>query len=311
MRRGALCGRTRTNSGRFSLRRSAAPESRLVRLFSERGAVIRGRDCARHRSRPLDNLDGVGGIKAVRPRRRSFVDEIRARRRPPAATYALDPEAGTCVGLHLGLDEIGCWPPTFAFRQCVKQGSRSVATILPPGRRKPRAPPCAKSTRRRGVAERVAWRRHLGFGARQADGRVQRASVVPVWAGVNIREVFEPAFERPIFADNESNCAAIAEMTWGAAVGCEDSSCSRSTRRRRRDRRRRPGAAGHRRRGGEFGHMTIDPDGELCRCGNRGCLELSASSSRRSNARRAAAAGRSRSTGSSHWRSPAMSARRG
>jgi predicted NBD/HSP70 family sugar kinase len=29
--------------------------------------------------------------------------------------------------------------------------------------------------------------------------------------------------------------------------------------------------------GGEFGHMTLDPQGELCRCGNRGCLELSAS----------------------------------
>jgi predicted NBD/HSP70 family sugar kinase len=25
--------------------------------------------------------------------------------------------------------------------------------------------------------------------------------------------------------------------------------------------------------GGEFGHMTVDPRGALCRCGNRGCLE--------------------------------------
>ena len=28
---------------------------------------------------------------------------------------------------------------------------------------------------------------------------------------------------------------------------------------------------------GEFGHVSIDPDGPLCRCGNRGCLELGAS----------------------------------
>jgi predicted NBD/HSP70 family sugar kinase len=28
---------------------------------------------------------------------------------------------------------------------------------------------------------------------------------------------------------------------------------------------------------GEFGHMTIDPNGPLCRCGNRGCLEIYAS----------------------------------
>jgi predicted NBD/HSP70 family sugar kinase len=28
---------------------------------------------------------------------------------------------------------------------------------------------------------------------------------------------------------------------------------------------------------GEFGHVSINPEGELCRCGNRGCLELYAS----------------------------------
>ena len=28
---------------------------------------------------------------------------------------------------------------------------------------------------------------------------------------------------------------------------------------------------------GEFGHMSINPEGPLCRCGNRGCLELYAS----------------------------------
>jgi len=28
---------------------------------------------------------------------------------------------------------------------------------------------------------------------------------------------------------------------------------------------------------GEFGHVVIDPDGPLCRCGNRGCLEVYAS----------------------------------
>jgi len=31
---------------------------------------------------------------------------------------------------------------------------------------------------------------------------------------------------------------------------------------------------------GEFGHMTIDEDGPLCSCGNRGCLEAMASGAR-------------------------------
>jgi predicted NBD/HSP70 family sugar kinase len=30
---------------------------------------------------------------------------------------------------------------------------------------------------------------------------------------------------------------------------------------------------GVRGRGGEFGHITVDPDGPLCECGKRGCLE--------------------------------------
>ncbi len=110
------------------------------------------------------------------------------------------------------------------------------------------------------------------------DGRIQRASIVPTWAGVNIRDVFQPTLQRPIFADNESNCSALAEMTWGAAVGEEDfvfftvdigvggAIVAHG--------RVMTGVAGG---AGEFGHMTIDPEGELCRCGNRGCLELTAS----------------------------------
>jgi predicted NBD/HSP70 family sugar kinase len=67
-------------------------------------------------------------------------------------------------------------------------------------------------------------------------------------------------------------------MTWGAAMGYEDfvlftidlgiggAIVSRG--------HVMTGIAGA---AGEFGHMSIDPQGELCRCGNRGCLELYAS----------------------------------
>jgi predicted NBD/HSP70 family sugar kinase len=111
-----------------------------------------------------------------------------------------------------------------------------------------------------------------------ADGRIQRASIVPNWAGVNVREAFATAFETAVFADNESNCSALAEMTWGAATDLDDFVYFKI------DvglggaivvqRRVVTGAAGA---GGEFGHISIDPNGGLCRCGNRGCLELTAS----------------------------------
>jgi predicted NBD/HSP70 family sugar kinase len=85
-------------------------------------------------------------------------------------------------------------------------------------------------------------------------------------------------FDAPIFADNESNCLAIAEMTWGAARGYNDFivytldlgvggaivSGGQVMR----------GIAGG---AGEFGHVVVDPNGPLCRCGNHGCLEVYAS----------------------------------
>ena len=258
---------------------SAAPESRLVRLFSERGAssaagIARVTGLARSTiSMALAELRRSGLVVEL-----SSAESVRGVGRP-AATYALNPEAGTCVGLHLGLDEL---------RLLAADVSHSVIceTRLPLGRdyTPAQAAEAARASLREVYAAKgLPLSALLGVGISvsgpvRPDGRVQRASVVPVWAGVDIREVFEPAFERPIFADNESNCAAIAEMTWGAAVGCEDFVLfkvdlgvggaivvgGRVLR----------GAAGG---AGEFGHMTIDPDGELCRCGNRGCLELSGS----------------------------------
>ena len=111
-----------------------------------------------------------------------------------------------------------------------------------------------------------------------ASGELMRASILPTWAGVSLREVFAPIFGCPVFADNESNCAALAEMMWGVAKGQADflmfkidlgvggAIVSRG--------QVLTGIAGG---AGEFGHIMIDPAGPLCRCGNRGCLELYAS----------------------------------
>ena len=110
------------------------------------------------------------------------------------------------------------------------------------------------------------------------EGVVQRASIVPTWAGVKIQDVFGPALKQPIFADNESNCSAIAEMMWGAAVGCEDFVLFKIDLGVGgaivQQGRVVTGIAGG---AGEFGHISIDPSGDLCRCGNRGCLEIYAS----------------------------------
>jgi predicted NBD/HSP70 family sugar kinase len=99
--------------------------------------------------------------------------------------------------------------------------------------------------------------------------------MVPRWAGVNVVRTFGDALGTTVLADNESNCSAIAEQMWGAAQGEEDFILFKAD----------VGVGGAIVIGGrvvrgigggagEFGHISIDPEGELCRCGNRGCLEL-------------------------------------
>jgi predicted NBD/HSP70 family sugar kinase len=70
-------------------------------------------------------------------------------------------------------------------------------------------------------------------------------------------------------------------MTWGAAIGETDFVLFKVDRGVGgaivRDGKVITGIAGG---AGEFGHVSIDPQGPLCRCGNRGCLELYASFTR-------------------------------
>jgi predicted NBD/HSP70 family sugar kinase len=79
----------------------------------------------------------------------------------------------------------------------------------------------------------------------------------------------------PVFVDNDANLGALAESAWGAGQGCDQMAYIKAA--------TGIGAGlvhdGHLFRGttgtaGEIGHMTVAEDGPICRCGNRGCLEL-------------------------------------
>ena len=258
---------------------AATPEGRIVRVMSERGAVSAS-DVARATGLARSTISmALAELRRARIIVEAPIAEAERGVGRPAAAFALNPEAGTCVGLHVGMNDI---------RMLVADVSHSVICehTIPLGRDYSPATAAQRTLR----ALRAVYREHdlslrtlLGVGVAVSGpvapgGTVQRASIVPTWAGVNIGQVFEPILERPIFAGNESNCAAIAEMTWGVAIGYEDfvlfkidvgvggAIVSRG--------HVITGVAGA---GGEFGHMTIDPGGDLCRCGNRGCLELTAS----------------------------------
>lgn len=98
------------------------------------------------------------------------------------------------------------------------------------------------------------------------------------WKDIPLREMLQENLQVPVWVDNDANLAALGEYTYGYPLKYEvllyltvstgigggiimDGEIYRGV----------DGGAG------EFGHMTIIPDGPACGCGNHGCLEALAS----------------------------------
>lgn len=105
-------------------------------------------------------------------------------------------------------------------------------------------------------------------------GMIARNGILRGWDAVPVAEVMERRLGRPVFVDNNANLGALAEARSGALRGkrnaiylsIDDGIGSGLILNGQLYR-------GHNGSAGEFGHLTIDENGPLCRCGNRGCLE--------------------------------------
>ena len=98
------------------------------------------------------------------------------------------------------------------------------------------------------------------------------------WTNVAVRQHLIDRLHIPILIDNDANAAALAERYFGVARGVDDfayvvANIGLGTGLVLGG-HILLGVSGH---AGEAGHTTIDPDGPLCRCGNRGCWERLAS----------------------------------
>ncbi len=92
--------------------------------------------------------------------------------------------------------------------------------------------------------------------------------------GLRIVDLVGLPLDVPVFADNDARVALAGEMVWGAARGHDNvlmltlgSSIGGAAVINGRLLRGHSGVAGH------MGHITVDPEGAVCACGNRGCLE--------------------------------------
>ncbi len=127
----------------------------------------------------------------------------------------------------------------------------------------------------------IGWHQIIGVGLGipgpmdAASRMLVRPPRMPGWDQFDMRAVMERACKVPIYLDNDANMGARGESQYGAArnveymayvkvatgIGCGlimDGDIYR-------------GAGGT---AGELGHVTIDDNGPLCDCGNRGCLEV-------------------------------------
>jgi glucokinase len=117
---------------------------------------------------------------------------------------------------------------------------------------------------------------------------------LPGWFRVPLIDHLQQALALPAVLENDANAAALGEFRYGAGRGARSIVyLTVST-----------GIGGGiilegkiwhglKDAAGEIGHMTVCPDGPLCGCGNRGCLEAMASgTSIARRAREAVAAGR-------------------
>lgn len=254
----------------------STPAGRIVRTLSERGALS-----AAQIARITGLAKSTVSTALSELRRSDMVVEVGVESPGgvgrPATALTLNPKAGTCIGLAIGPTEIQVILADVSHRVL---SDRTVHLDLD------FSPETAIRDVHRLIAEAYdgQWQYRdglLGVGiavggpVNPINGKVVRAGGMPTWAGVDMAELFGPIFpDVPIFCDNESNCAAIAEMTWGAAQGYEDFilytldvgiggaivAGGKVLR----------GIAGG---AGEFGHVVLDPSGPLCRCGNRGCVE--------------------------------------
>ena len=94
------------------------------------------------------------------------------------------------------------------------------------------------------------------------------------WRDVDLRSLLQRRIKDTTHVENSANALAVAEQWFGAGKGIDsflvitlEQGVGMGVVINGQLYRGEKGIAG------EFGHSTVDPDGPLCRCGQRGCLE--------------------------------------
>ncbi|MEO6957989.1 MAG: ROK family transcriptional regulator [Antricoccus sp.] len=105
-------------------------------------------------------------------------------------------------------------------------------------------------------------------------GQVGSEGILPGWRGVDVATEMRSLTSAPVVLDNTANLAALGELKVGRLQGVQNALFIKAS--------YGVGAGlilngslfrGSAGTAGEIGHVTIDENGPICRCGNRGCLD--------------------------------------
>lgn len=103
---------------------------------------------------------------------------------------------------------------------------------------------------------------------------VVHAPNIPGFKNFNIKKELERRFKKPVIVENDANAAAYAEYMFGAGKGSKNmvyiTVSTGIGGGLILDGKLYQGSFGT---AGEIGHMIVQPGGNKCGCGNRGCLE--------------------------------------
>lgn len=114
----------------------------------------------------------------------------------------------------------------------------------------------------------------LGLPAPLTDGVVRTSAILPGWVGVNAVTAARGALGAVVHTENDANLGALAEHRHGVARGHHSSVFVKVSSGVGAgiviDDQLFHGSGGT---AGEIGHLTLDDNGPVCRCGSRGCLE--------------------------------------
>jgi predicted NBD/HSP70 family sugar kinase len=195
--------------------------------------------------------------------------------RPPTM-LELDPASGVFVGLDFGHDDVVALVADRAGRPLADGRERLDVDHRADDALALAATMTDEVLHRAGVSRARVLRVGAAVSAplRSHTHAVASDRIFAGWADVDVGAALGARLQLPVEVGNDANLGALAEATFGAGRGVRNLlyvMLSAGT-----------GAGiildGHLYEGdagtaGEIGHVIVDPDGQVCRCGNRGCLE--------------------------------------